>query len=300
MLAPIVFSDVNGEYKGADGNIHQAKVYTKYSIFSLWDTFRAEHPLFTLTQTDKFDDMINSMLSHYNEYGLLPVWELLGNETGTMIGYHAIPVLADAILKGFNGFDINLAYDAMKKSAMQDHLGLSSYKKLGYVADDQEVESVSKTLEYAYDDWCISQVAKFLGNKEDYKYFSNRAEYYRNLFDPTTNFMRAKLIDGKWKSPFNPRSSEHRNNEYTEGNAWQYSWFVPQDVEGLISLFGGEEKFTQKLDSLFSIDSKLDGENPSSDISGMIGQYAHGNEPSQHISYPVSYTHLTLPTSDLV
>ncbi|MFZ1518414.1 MAG: GH92 family glycosyl hydrolase [Ignavibacteriaceae bacterium] len=285
MLAPIVFSDVNGEYKGADGKIHQAKDYTKYSIFSLWDTFRAEHPFFTLTQTDKVDDMINSMLSHYTEHGLLPVWELLGNETGTMIGYHAIPVIADAILKGFNGFDVNLAYDAMKKSAMQDHLGLSSYKKLGYVADDQEVESVSKTLEYAYDDWSISQVAKFLGKEEDYKYFSNRAEYYRNLFDPTTNFMRAKLSDGKWKSPFNPRSSEHRNNEYTEGNAWQYSWFVPQDVEGLISVFGGKEKFTQKLDSLFSIDSKLDGENPSSDISGMIGQYAHGNEPSQHISY---------------
>ncbi|MBK7229651.1 MAG: GH92 family glycosyl hydrolase [Ignavibacteriales bacterium] len=285
MLAPIVFSDVNGEYKGADGKIHQAKNYTKYSIFSLWDTFRAEHPLFTITQPDKVNDMINSMLSHYDEYGLLPVWELLGNETGTMIGYHAVPVIADAILKGFNGFDVNHAYDAMKKSAMQDHLGLNSYKKLGYIADDKEVESVSKTLEYAYDDWCIAQVAIFLDKEEDYKYFSNRAEYYRNLFDPTTNFMRAKLSDGKWKTTFNPRSSEHRNNEYTEGNAWQYSWFVPQDVEGLISLIGRKEKFTQKLDLLFSIDSKLDGENPSSDISGMVGQYAHGNEPSQHISY---------------
>ncbi len=202
MLAPIVFSDVNGEYKGADGKIHQAKNYTKYSIFSLWDTFRAEHPLFTITQPDKVNDMINSMLSHYDEYGLLPVWELLGNETGTMIGYHAVPVIADAILKGFNGFDVNHAYDAMKKSAMQDHLGLNSYKKLGYIADDKEVESVSKTLEYAYDDWCIAQVAKFLDKEEDYKYFSNRAEYYRNLFDPTTNFMRAKLSDGKWKDSF--------------------------------------------------------------------------------------------------
>jgi len=285
MLAPIIFSDVNGEYKGADGKIHQAKDYAKYSIFSLWDTFRAEHPLFTIIQTERVNDMINSMLSHYNEYGLLPVWELLGNETGTMIGYHAIPVIADAILKGFDGFDISAAYDAIKKSAMQDHLGLSSYKKLGYAADDQEVESVSKTLEYAYDDWCIAQVAKYLGKEEDYKYFSNRSEYYRNIFDPTTNFMRAKLSDGKWKTPFNPRSSEHRNNEYTEGNAWHYSWFVPQDVEGLISLFGGKKDFIQKLDSLFYIDSKLDGENPSSDISGMIGQYAHGNEPSQHIAY---------------
>ena len=293
MLAPVVFSDVNGEYKGADGKIHQARDYTKYSIFSLWDTFRAEHPLFTIIQPDKVDNMINSMLSHYNEYGLLPVWELLGNETGTMIGYHAIPVITDAILKGFNGFDINLAYVAMKKSAMQDHLGLSTYKTLGYVADYKaaspdsigEVESVSKTLEYAYDDWCIAQVAKHLGKEEDYKYFSIRSEYYRNLFDPSTNFMRAKLINGKWKTPFNPRSSEHRNNEYTEGNAWQYSWFVPQDVEGLINLFGSKAKFIEKLDSLFTTDSKLEGENPSSDISGMIGQYAHGNEPSQHIAY---------------
>jgi len=285
MLAPIVFSDINGEYKGADDKIHKAMDYTKYSIFSLWDTFRAEHPLFTIFQPERVNDMINSMLSHYNEYGLLPVWELLGNETGTMIGYHAIPVITDAILKDFKGFDINLAYDAMKKSAMQDHLGLNSYKSIGYVAGDKEVESVSKTLEYAYDDWCIAQVAKYLGKDEDFKYFSIRAEYYRNLFDPSSNFMRAKTSDGKWKVPFNPVYSEHRNHEYTEGTAWQYSWFVPHDVEGLISLFESKEKFIEKLDSLFITSSKLEGPNPSNDISGMIGQYAHGNEPSQHISY---------------
>ncbi len=297
MLAPVVFNDVNGEYKGADGKIHQAKDYTKYSIFSLWDTFRAEHPLFTIIQPERVNDMINSMLSHYNEYGLLPVWELLGNETGTMIGYHSISVVADAILKGFKGFDINTAYDAMKKSAMEDHLGLKYYKELGYIPDYKaastdsigEVESVSKTLEYAYDDWCITQVAKYLGKDEDYKYFSNRAEYYRNLFDPSTNFIRAKTSDGKWKTPFNPRSSEHRNNEYTEGNAWQYSWFVPQDVEGLVNQFGSKEKFIEKLDSLFTTDSIIEGENPSSDISGMIGQYAQGNEPSQHIAYLYNY-----------
>ena len=289
MLAPIIFNDVNGEYKGADGNIHKAKSYTKYSIFSLWDTFRAEHPLFTITQPDRVNDMINSMLSHYQEYGLLPVWELLGNETGTMIGYHAIPVIADVILKGFKGFDINEAYDAMKKSAMQDHIGLIYYKELGYIPEDKEVESVSKTLEYAYDDWCIAHVAKHLGNEEDYNYFSTRAEYFRNLFDPSTGFMRAKNSEGKWKLPFNPKLSEHRNDEYTEGTAWQYSWFVPQDVEGLINLFESRDKFVEKLDSLFITESKLEGENPSSDITGMIGQYAQGNEPSQHIAYMFNY-----------
>lgn len=289
MLAPVVFSDVNGQYKGADGSIHTADNYSKYSIFSLWDTFRAAHPLFTITQPEKVDDMINSMLSHFTEYGLLPVWELLGNETGTMIGYHSIPVITDAILKGYKGFDINLAYDAMKKSALQDHLGLNYYKELGYIPDDKEVESVSKTLEYAYDDWCVAQAAKYLGKDEDYKYFSTRAEYYRNLFDPSTNFMRAKTSDGKWKVPFNPVYSEHRNHEYTEGTAWQYSWFVPHDVDGLIGLFASKEKFIEKLDSLFITSSKLEGPNPSNDISGMIGQYAHGNEPSQHIAYLYSF-----------
>ncbi len=285
MLAPIVFSDVNGEYKGADGRIHTVKDYKKFSIFSLWDTFRAEHSLFTIIQQTKVNDIIKSMLSHYQEYGLLPVWELLGNETGTMIGYHAIPVISDAILKGFKGFDINLAYDAMIKSAMQDKLGLKYYKELGYVPDDKEVESVSKTLEYSYDDWCIARVAKHLGKEKDYKYFSSRAEYFRNLFDPSTGFMRAKNSEGNWKTPFNPKLSEHRNDEYTEGTAWQYSWFVPHDVEGLINLFESREKFAQKLDSLFTTESKLEGKNPSSDITGMIGQYAQGNEPSQHIAY---------------
>jgi predicted alpha-1,2-mannosidase len=300
MLAPIVFSDVNGQYKGADGNIHTADNYIKYSMFSLWDTFRAAHPLFTITHPEKVDDIINSMISHFNEFGLLPVWELLGNETGTMIGYHAIPVIADAILKGYKGFDSNLAYDAMIKSAMQDHLGLKYYIELGYIPDDKEVESVSKTLEYAYDDWCIAQVAKYLGKDEDYKYFSTRAEYYRNLFDPSTNFMRAKTSNGKWKVPFNPVYSEHRNHEYTEGTAWQYSWFVPHDVEGLISLFESKEKFVEKLDSLFITSSKLEGSNPSNDISGMIGQYAHGNEPSQHIAYLYNFVGESWKTQQIV
>ena len=299
-LAPIVFNDVNGEYKGADGNIHTAKDYTKYSIFSLWDTFRAEHPLFTIIQPERVDDLVKSMLSHYQEYGLLPVWELLGNETGTMIGYHSIPVIADAILKGFKGFNIEDAYDAMKKSAMQDHLGLKYYKEFGYIPVDKEPESVSKTLEYAYDDWCIAEVAKYLGKDEDYNYFSTRAEYFRNLFDPATGFMRAKDSEGKWRLPFNPKLSEHRSDEYTEGTAWQYSWFVPQDVQGLISLFGSPKIFAQKLDSLFTTESKLEGKNPSADISGMIGQYAQGNEPSQHIAYMFSYAGQPWKTQEYV
>ncbi|MEW6194332.1 MAG: GH92 family glycosyl hydrolase [Bacteroidota bacterium] len=296
MLAPVVFNDVNGNYKGADGKIHKAENYTKYSIFSLWDTFRAAHPLYTITQQERVSDMINSMLSHYDEYGLLPVWELLGNETGTMIGYHAIPVIADAMLKGFKGFDYNKAYTAMKKSAMEDHLGLKYYKELGFVPSDKEVESVSKTLEYAYDDWCIAAVAKYLGNEEDYKYFSARAQYYRNLFDPASEFMRAKKNDGRWKELFNPRLVDHRANEYTEGNAWQYSWFVPHDIQGFINLFKSNESFASKLDSLFRTSSRLEGDKVSPDISGMIGQYAHGNEPSHNIAYMFNYAGETWKT----
>ena len=285
MLAPVIFSDANGEYKGADGNIHKAENYTRYSIFSLWDTFRAAHPLFTITQSGRINDMINSMIGHYREYGLLPVWELLGNETNCMIGYHSIPVIADAILKGYSGFDVKEAYTAMKLSAMQDHFGLKEYKKYGYIPADSVNESVSRTLEYAYDDWCIAQVAKKLGEFDDYNYFISRSEYYRNIFDPITGFMRGKFANGKWRTPFNPKKSDHNSHDYTEANAWQYSFFVPHDVQGLINLHGGKEKFASKLDSLFTIDSKIEGDNSSPDISGMIGQYAHGNEPSHHAAY---------------
>lgn len=289
MLAPVVFSDATGSYKGPDGNIHSSKDFTRYTIFSLWDTFRAAHPLFTLTQPERIKDLINSIMAHYKEYGLLPVWELHGNETNCMIGYHAIPVLADAVLKGFSGFDVNEVYTAMKISSMQDQFGLKYYRDYGYIPADKENESVSRTLEYAYDDWCIAQVAKHLGNTEDYKYYLSRSEYYKNLFDPVNKFMRGKMSDGKWRTPFNPKRSDHNAHDYTEGNAWQYSWFVPHDVQGFINLFGSRESFIEKLDSLFSIDSKVEGDNASPDISGMIGQYAHGNEPSHHVAYLYNY-----------
>ncbi|MEW6006442.1 MAG: GH92 family glycosyl hydrolase [Stygiobacter sp.] len=284
MLAPIIFNDANGEYKGADGNIHKAENFTRYSIFSLWDTFRAEHPLFTITQSERVNDLINSMLAHYREYGLLPVWELLGNETNCMIGYHAVLIIADAILKGYNGFDHREAYTAMKLSAMQDQFGLKLYRELGNIPADSINESVSRTLEYAYDDWCIAQVAKKLGEEEDYKYFLSRSEFYKNVFDPVTGFMRGKFADGKWRTPFNPKISDHRTHDFTEANSWQYSFFVPHDVQGLINLHG-KDKFIQKLDSLFTSDSIVEGEKVSPDISGMIGQYAHGNEPSHHAAY---------------
>ncbi len=288
-LAPVLHSDLDGSYKGADGESHVAD-FNYYSTFSLWDTFRAAHPLYTLVQSARINDFIKSMLGHYEEYGLLPVWALSANETNTMTGYHAIPVMVDAYFKGFRDYDVKLAYEAMKTSAMQDIRGVNFYKEYGYIPSDLEVESVTKNLEYAYDDWCIAQVANDLGKVDDHNYFMKRAASYRLLFDQQTGFMRGKMSDGTWRVPFDPKRSSHRvNTDYTEGNAWQHSWFVPHDVQGLIDLFGGEELFVSKLDSLFAEDSQIKGEHVSVDISGLIGQYAHGNEPSHHIAYLYNY-----------
>ncbi len=283
LLNPNLESDVNGTYIGMDHKIHKTD-HDVYTVFSLWDTFRAEHPLFTLINKDKDADMIKSLLQKYQESGLLPVWELASNETGTMIGYHSIPVIVDAYFKGIRNFDVELAFEAMKKSAMEDHLGLKYYKEMGYIPADLESESVSKTLEYAYDDWCIAMMAKDLGKLDDYKYFIDRAKFYTNVFDPATSLMRAKK-NGKWYEPFDPYSV---SGNYTEANAWQYSFFVPQDVSGLMKLMGGKEKFVSKLDELFTTDPKLTGRFQS-DITGLIGQYAHGNEPSHHMAYLYNY-----------
>ncbi len=300
-LAPVVFSDALGNYKGADNAIHQVD-YTRYDIFSLWDTFRAAHPLFTLLQPERVDEMIKSMLDHYEQTGLLPVWSLLGNETNTMTGYHAIPIITDAYLKGFRGFDAGLAFQAMKKSAQQDIRGSNFYRKYGYIPYDKDGESVTKTLEYAYDDWCIAQMAKALGKTSDYEYYMQRAQSFRPLFDTSTGFMRAKLSDGSWKTPFDPQYSDHNFDvaEYTEGNAWQHSWFVPHDVPALIELHGGPDAFIKKLDSLFTIDSEIRGDYISNDISGLIGQYAHGNEPSHHIAYLYNYAGMPWKTQKMV
>ncbi len=285
LLTPNVFSDVDGRYMGMDRKIHNAIGYKMYTVFSLWDTFRAEQPLFTIIEKKQDLDMVKSLIEKYKESGLLPVWELASNETGTMIGYHSIPVITDAYFKGIRNFNVEEAYQAMKKSAMQNDNGLKYYKEMGYIPADLESESVSKTLEYAYDDWCIAKMAKALGKKKDYKYFIDRAKFYENVFDPSTLLMRAKK-NGKWVEPFDPYSV---SGNYTEANAWQYSFFVPQDIDGLIKLMGGNAKFNMMLDSLFDTKPKLTGREQA-DITGMIGQYAQGNEPSHHMAYLYNYS----------
>lgn len=294
-LAPVVHSDASGAYQTHD-NLQKKfiKGKEKYTVFSQWDVFRALNPLFTITQTDRLPDMINSMLQLYEDNGLLPVWDLSTWEANTMTGYHSIPIIADAILKDIKGFDYNLAYEAMKKSAFQKIRGTPAYIQYGYVPQDKHGWSVTMTLEYAFDDWCIAQVAKKLNQILDYNLFMQRAQSYKMLFDSSTGFMRAKDSNGKFIEPFDPLLSEHGfDGQYIEGTAWQHSFFVPHDVEGLAKLYGGNENLVKKLDDLFMAPSELHGENTSADVSGLIGQYAHGNEPSHHIIY--MYTSLGHP-----
>ena len=293
-LAPVVHSDADGTYRNHQNKIVKIKHKTQYTIFSLWDTFRALNPLFTFTQTDRLADMINSMLQLKKDNGLLPVWDISTWEANTMTGYHAIPIIADAILKGIKGFDVNQAYEAMLLSANQKQRGTQDYIRFGYLPQDKEGWSVTVTLEYAYDDWCIAQVAKKLGKLNDYSRFLKRAESYKNLFDKSTGFMRAKDSLGKFIEPFDPLLSEHGfEGQYVEGTAWQHSFFVPHDVQGLATLYGGKKNLIKKLDDLFNAPSILHGQNASADVSGLIGQYAHGNEPSHHIIY--MYTALGQP-----
>ncbi|WP_420480318.1 GH92 family glycosyl hydrolase [Lacimicrobium alkaliphilum] len=288
-IAPQVFHDVNGGYFGADGSAHSDPGYGRYSLFSLWDTFRALHPLLTISDPQRVDDMIYSMLGFYDEVGLLPSWELMGNETDVMIGYHAVPVIVDAYLKGLTTVDPQRLFAAVKTSAMQNRFGIDLYREYGYIPSELEVEAVSKTLEYAFDDWAIAQLAKALGKDDEYDYFMGRSQSYRTLFDASTGFMRGKDKQGDWVTPFNPVYVEHRNTDYTEANAWQYTFFVPHEVEGLIELFGSEQNFIAKLDELFTTSSEMEGD-VSPDISGLIGQYAHGNEPVHHVAYLYAFT----------
>ncbi len=295
MIAPNTFMDVDKKYMGMDGKIHTAEDFINHTVFSLWDTFRALHPLFTIIEQKRTVDFIKTMFKKYEQSGLLPVWELASQETNCMIGYHSIPVITDAYVKGIRDFDIEKIYEAMKTSANQDHFGLKYYRKYGYIPAQSEHESVSKTLEYAFDDWCIAQIAKNLNKKQDYDYFLKSALFYQYLFDKSTGFMRARKY-GKWIEPFDPTSV---TGAYTEANSWQYSFFVLHDVEGLISLFNGDTEFINKLDLLFSHDKTLTGRNQA-DITGLIGQYAHGNEPSHHMAYLYNFTRKYWKTQEIV
>lgn len=295
MIAPNLYQDVDGRYRGMDMKIHETKEFNYYTVFSLWDTYRAAHPLYTIIEQDKTNDFINTFLAKYDEGGIMPIWDLSASYTGCMIGYHAVPVIADAYLKGIRNYDVNKAFEAMKHSATRDKLGLDSYKKYGFIPVEKESESVSKTLEYAYDDWTIAQMAKSLGKNDDYKTYTERAQYYKNVFDPSSQFMRGRFRN-TWFSPFDPFEV---NFNYTEANSWQYSFYVPQDISGFINLLGGKENLEKQLDKLFTAKNETSGRDQA-DITGLIGQYAHGNEPSHHMAYLYNFVNKPQKTQEKV
>lgn len=288
LIQPNEISDIDGKYRNAKDEIVQATGDKFYSTFSTWDTYRAAHPFYTLMVPERVDGFVNSLVDQCETIGYLPIWGLWGGETFTMIANHSVPIIAEAYAKGFRGFDAERAFNAIKQTQTVSHPLKSNwehYTKYGYFPTDlTEAESVSSTLESVYDDYAAADMAKRMGKEEEAAYFAKRADYYKNLFDPSTKFMRPKKADGTWKSPLNPSQvghSESIGGDYTEGNAWQYTWHVQHDVPGLIALFGGEEAFLQKLDSVFTV--KL--ETTQADVTGLIGQYAHGNEPSHHVAY---------------
>ncbi len=283
-----MFSDVDGRYRGPDDQVHDADGYTFRSTFSLWDTFRAEHPLLTIVRPEQDNvDFIRSLIDSRADspFGILPVWQFQGRETWTMIGYHAVPVIADAYLKGIRGFDADKALDAMVASATYaPYGGLGDYMKLGYVPIDREPEAASKTVEYAYDDWTIARMAKAMGRMDVAARFEKRALNWRNSFDVKSGFLRARKADGSFREPFDPTAINY-GSDYTEGNAWQYSWFAPQDQGGLIRTLGGDAATVKKLDAMFDFDNSKIDYSHAEDIAGLIGQYIHGNEPSHHVAY---------------
>ena len=315
-MQPNLFTDIDGRYLGMDLKPHKGDVKDPmYTVFSLWDTFRAYHPLMTIIQPDLNEAFIRSLVQKQREGGVYPMWELAGNYTGTMIGYHAVPVIVDAYMKGYRNFDVEEAYKACLRIAEYDTAGIkcpalvlphlmpqAKYwkNKIGYVPCDKDNEAVAKALEYAYNDWCISIFAESMGDAANHHKYAKFAEGYKTYFDPETGFMRGLDSNGNWRTPFNPRSSTHRNDDYCEGTAGQWTWFVPHQIDGLVDLMGGRDQFISKLDSLFTADSSLEGETTSVDISGLIGQYAHGNEPSHHIIHLYNYVDRPYRTQELV
>ena len=285
MIAPSVFCDVDGSYYGADHQNHGSEGFVNYTTFSLWDTYRAAFPLMTLIHQEKMSDMMNTMLNIYRQQGKLPVWHLMGCETDCMVGNPGIMPVADAIVKGFGGFDKELAFEAIKNSALKADRGQDLRMKYGYIPCDLFNEAVAYDMEYAIADGAAAAAAKVLGKEDDYRYFNDRSHSYRHFFDPETRFMRGLDSKGNFRTPFNPFASTHRADDYCEGNAWQYTWLTPHDFDGLVGCFGSKEAMLEKLDSLFTVQSHIEGLDSSPDISGLIGQYAHGNEPSHHIIY---------------
>ena len=309
MLYPMLYSDMTGEYRSSDSKVYRGDFRYFAGVLSLWDTFRAQNPLIAILRPDVTRDLMKTMLEHYRHCGQLPIWTLAGVENMCMIGYHSMPVIADAYSKGIRDFDAEALYEAMKASSDRDTFGYflkafrgaRHYNRYGYVPCDLEITSVSKTLEYCYDDWCIAQMARMLGREEDYERYIERAGRYRNLFDSSLRFMRGRLSDGSWRTPFDPFLSNHyrEGDDFCEGTSWQWTFFVPHDGKGLIDLFGGRELFVAKLDSLFTVSSVLEGA-ASPDISGLIGQYAHGNEPSHHVVYLYTMIGQPAKTADKV
>ena len=295
MIAPNLYQDVDSRYRGMDLEIHKTNDFDYYTVFSLWDTYRAAHPLYTIIEQDRTNDFINTFLAKYDEGGIMPIWDLSACYTGCMIGYHAVPVIADAYLKGIKNYDTEKALQAMIYSATRDKLGLESYKNYGFIPVEKESESVSKTLEYAYDDWTIAQMAKAMNKEKVYKTYSERAQYYKNIFDPSSQFMRGRFRN-TWFAPFDPYEV---NFNYTEANSWQYSFYVPQDISGFMDLLGGKKALENQLDKLFTAKNETSGRNQA-DITGLIGQYAHGNEPSHHMAYLYNFVNKPYKTQEKV
>lgn len=289
MIAPTLYCDVNGEYRGMNDMIYTDPKKANYTTLSLWDTYRALHPLMTIVQPEMVDDVVNSMLSIYRQQDKLPIWPLMSGETNQMPGYSSVPVIADAYLKGFTGFDAEEALQAMKATATYEKQnGIPYVMEKGYIPADKVHEATSIAMEYAVDDWGIAAMAHKMGKLEDAATYAKRAHYYKNYFDSSIHFIRPKLDDGSWRTPYDPARSIHTVGDFCEGNGWQYTFFAPQDPYGLIGLFGGDKPFTAKLDNFFTNNDSM-GEGASSDITGLIGQYAHGNEPSHHVAYLYAY-----------
>ena len=297
-IAPTLFNDADGTYRGQDRKNHRNAGFNKYTTLSLWDTYRAEHPLLTIIEPNRVDDIVRTMLADYAEANNheLPIWPLWGNETGTMIGYHSMPVIADAYLKGFRGFDPQKLFAAMKDTSLNDRHDQDQFRENGYIASHDGAQSVSRTLEVAYDNWCIAQMAKALGKTKDYDQYMKWSKNYENVWDPKTGFMRGKKADGTWREPLDPKALVW--DDYTEANAWQYTWSVQQDAPALVKLMGGDQKFIAKLDQMF--DEQDDVKSNIPDITGLIGQYAHGNEPCHHVAYLYNYAGAPWRTAERV